>query len=157
MQDDHEALRARVDRLEGANRRLAFLAFSFAAVFFLGVVRRPAVEAQRARSFEVVDQDGKVRAALRLQDGVPQLVLLDEAGGERATILHDAEQTGFFLRDAQGTVRLGAAQFAHGGGGYALHGEGSKGAAVLYLKGGKGALSFYDEEGGVIDRVPSKE
>ncbi len=67
------------------------------------------------------------------------------------------EQTGLFLRDAEGTVRLGAAQFAHGGGGCALHGEESKGAAVLYQKGGKGSLSFYDEAGGVTHRVPKRE
>ena len=55
--------------------------------------------------------------------------------------------------DETGGTRLGAAQFAHGGGGYALHGPEMKGAAVLYLK-GEGSLSMYDAEGELTDRFP---
>lgn len=54
-----------------------------------------------------------------------------------------------------GDTRLGAAQFAHGGGGYALHGPGGRGAAVLYLS-GDGSLTIYDAEGGVTARFPER-
>jgi len=48
---------------------------------------------------------------------------------------------------------IGLSQFAHGGGGLALHGENSKGASVLYHK-GSGSLSFYDMEGNVKLKLP---
>jgi hypothetical protein len=44
---------------------------------------------------------------------------------------------------------------AAGGTGFALHGEGSKGGAVLYLSKGRGSLSFYGEDGTVLDRIPA--
>ena len=47
------------------------------------------------------------------------------------------------------------AQFAHGGGGVALHGPRDKGAAVLYYK-GAGSLTMYDEAGKVVARVPQQ-
>lgn len=50
-----------------------------------------------------------------------------------------------------GDTRVGAAQFAHGGGGYALHGPGGRGAAVLYLK-DEGSLTMYDADGAVAAR-----
>jgi hypothetical protein len=59
-------------------------------------------------------------------------------------------------RDDAGDTRLGAAQFAHGGGGYALHGPKMKGAAVLYLA-GEGSLSMYDPEGIRTARFPAQE
>jgi hypothetical protein len=36
------------------------------------------------------------------------------------TLKHTADTTGLFVPDGEGVTRLGAAQFAHGGGGYAL-------------------------------------
>ena len=48
----------------------------------------------------------------------------------------------------------GVARFAHGGGGVALHGAESRGAAVLFLKDGAGSLTFYDESGETRQRVP---
>ena len=52
-----------------------------------------------------------------------------------------------------GTTRVGVAQFAHGGGGFALHGPEAKGAAVLYLQ-GDGSLTFYGPDGDVQARYP---
>ena len=81
--------------------------------------------------------------------------IVDEAGRTRMDLRHDDEETGLFILDEAGDTRLGAAQFAHGGGGYALHGPGGRGAAVLYLK-GDGSLTLYDEDGGVTARFPEE-
>lgn len=56
-------------------------------------------------------------------------------------------------RSKTGDTRIGVAQFAHGGGGFALHGPEAKGAAVLYLK-ERGTLTFYGDEGGVTRQAP---
>ena len=94
---------------------------------------RPSVTVDEIRTerLQVVDGDGRVRIDLR----------------------HDAEETGLFILDEAGDTRLGAAQFAHGGGGYALHGPQGRGAAVLYLK-DDGSLTLYDQDGDVTARFP---
>jgi hypothetical protein len=71
---------------------------------------------------------------------------------DRVALLHEADTDGLFVMDAEGTTRIGVAQFSHGGGGFALHGPESKGAAVLYLK-GDGSLRFFDQEGAVTNQV----
>ena len=68
--------------------------------------------------------------------------------------VHDETQAAMYLLDEAGAIRVGAAQYAHGGGGFALHGDESKGAAVLYMKDRKGTLTFYDDGGGVRARLP---
>lgn len=73
----------------------------------------------------------------------------------RVALAHDAEGSALFIRDAAGVIRVGVAQFAHGGGGVALHGPNSKGAAVLYFQ-ESGSLTFYDPEGNPTLRVPEK-
>ena len=70
---------------------------------------------------------------------------------------HHEGSSGLFLLDDEGHVRVGAAQFAHGGGGFALHGEESKGATVLYMQDGKGSLRLFDGEGAVTAQFPSKK
>jgi len=125
-------LEARVRRLERVNR-LLIGALALVAVVPLLAARRTtqAADLIQARRIQVVDEDGGVRIDLR----------------------HDEAETGMFVLDAAGDTRLGAAQFAHGGGGYALHGPGARGAAVLYLS-GAGSLTFYDADGGVTARYP---
>lgn len=107
-----------------------------------------------ARAFRLVDPDGNVLAELSQSADGPRLVLRDAGGVERVRLLHGAEESGLFVQDDRGDTRIGIAQFAHGGGGVALHGPEAKGAAVLYLK-GEGSLSFYDAEGNVSYRVPA--
>ena len=125
-------LERRVRRLESLNRvLLAGLALVAALPFLAGAYRAQSTELVRAERIQLVDSEGRVRIDLR----------------------HDAEETGMFVMDDRGDTRLGAAQFAHGGGGYALHGPGGRGAAVLYLR-GDGSLSIYDEEGVVTARFP---
>lgn len=123
----------RVLRLERANRLLgAGLALSL--VVCLGAFLSPRAQSPdilRARRLQVIDDQGRVRIDLR----------------------HDSTETGLFVLDEVGEPRVGAAQFAHGGGGFALHGPGLKGAAVLYLK-GEGSLTFFDSAGAVTSRIP---
>ena len=81
--------------------------------------------------------------------------LHDSEGVVRLSLTHDASQSALYISDSDGTTRVGVAQFAHGGGGVALHGAESKGATVLYHK-GSGNLSFYDSEGNTTTRVPAE-
>jgi len=80
---------------------------------------------------------------------------LDESGQDRLSLNHDAGGTALFIRDEGGVIRLGAAHFAHGGGGFALHGPDSRGAAVLYYD-ESGSLSFFDPEGNITLRLPEE-
>ena len=133
-------LEARVRSLETTNRILvvavALVIVGAASGFGLpGAVERAAdsgaqvIDQIQARRIQLVDAEGRVRIDLR----------------------HDNEETGLFIMDDAGDTRLGAAQFAHGGGGYALHGPGGRGAAVLYLR-GDGSLTMYDADGNVTAR-----
>jgi hypothetical protein len=115
-----------------------------------GAVREGVV----ARGFTLVDASGRAQAELRMTEEGPGLYLLDAQGTARASLVHNREETALYLRDAADQIRIGVAQFAHGGGGVALHGEAARGAAVLYFK-EQGSLTFYDVEGNVVTRIPS--
>jgi len=112
-------------------------------------------EVVSAPRFELVDEAGRVRAELAVDAaGRAGLFVRDGEGRVRAELIHDAEETALYLRDGDGAIRVGAAQYAHGGGGFALHGEATRGAAVLYMKNRQGSLSFYDADGTVRARLP---
>lgn len=150
-----DGLEARVCRLEAANRRLLTALGAATCLVFVAAARSPqSSELVSTRALEIVDEAGKVEARLAATPRGPELQLLDSEGVARVTLGHGAEGTALYLRDAQGTTRIGVAQFAHGGGGFALHGEESKGGAVLYLKAGRGTLTFYGADGTVVSRVP---
>ncbi len=156
MSTREPATEVRLERLERRTRRLgaALLACGLLAVATALAPRPAADDVVRARRVELVDDEGRVRAELAIDaDGSAGLFVHDVDGRVRASVTHDAQQSALFLMDAEGAVRLGAAQFAHGGGGYALHGPAGRGAAVLYLK-GDGSLTLYDDEGGVTARFP---
>ena len=147
----------RLGRLERSNKLLLFLLTVAAALASIaaGQVelgrRAPVVEAEELR---LLDPEGRVVAELRSgANASVGLYLRDPGGRERVALVWETEQAGLFVKDEAGNARIGIAQFAHGGGGVALHGEDMKGAAVLYLKGG-GSLSFYDQEGAVTARLP---
>lgn len=132
MNGDTGSLERRVRRLERANRLLVAVVVIVGGAGVLSAARPgPVVDEIDARRIRLVDDEGRVRIDLR----------------------HDDTETGIFIVDENGDTRLGAAQFAHGGGGYALHGPGGRGAAVLYLR-GDGSLTFYDDAGGVTARLP---
>ena len=121
-----QALESRIHRLERTNRVLTGAVLALIGLVLVAAVRPPqdVVDLVRAKRIQLVDDDGLVRIDLR----------------------HDSTETGMFILDAAGDTRVGAAQFAHGGGGFALHGPEMRGAAVLYLL-GDGRLSFYDATG----------
>jgi hypothetical protein len=135
METTIHRLEQRVGRLERTNRILVATLTLLVVAGALSAVRvTQTMELVQARKVQLVDDQGRVRIELR----------------------HNDEETGLFVMDEAGDTRLGAAQFAHGGGGYALHGPKMKGAAVLYLA-GEGSLSMYDPEGIRTARFPAQE
>lgn len=131
MSDAHDT-QDQLRRLARSQRILAG-AVVFLAAGLLAAWTRPPQETDlvRARRIQLVDTSGRIRMELR----------------------HDTVETGLFIIDDAGDTRIGVAQFAHGGGGVALHGPRARGAAVLYLK-GDGHLTFYDSTGAVVARLP---
>lgn len=156
MDLEQNELRHRISALEKRVRLLVVallvtmgvICINLAYPFFSG---NPGVVAS---AYVLTDSAGVARGEWTVRAGSPTLVLLDSAGRERVLLLHDGDHSALFLKDARGDTRVGVAQFAHGGGGFALHGEKRKGAAVLYYK-ESGTLSFFDTSGSVTQRVPA--
>jgi hypothetical protein len=144
------SLQIRMARLERHNRILLTLVGALLLTALIAAASRTGPS--RATSFQLIDDAGKLRAELAIKDGAVGLYLLDGEGRSRLEAVHEADATRLFIQDDQGTTRIGVSQFAHGGGGFALHGPDSKGAAVLYLQ-GEGSLRFFDEEGKVTHQV----
>ena len=144
----------RLARLESRNR--AYLAF-LVVVLAAGLLAMNSENATvRAHAFELVSEDGSTRATIRFEEGNPVFALNDENGIERLRLFSEPDATGLYVLDEEHTPRIGIAQFSHGGGGIALHGPQSKGAAVLYLK-GEGSLRFFNADGAVTTQVPMPE
>ncbi len=162
-----ESIAARLDTLEASvanlrriNRSLlvALCAIGTLAAAGLTTATSRSPEVLRAKRIQMVDDNERVRAELGIDEqGSAGLFVLDGGGLIRATLVHDEVQTAMYLMDEAGVVRLGAAQFAHGGGGIAMHGPELKGAAVLMLKDSIGSLAFYDKDGQVVLRTPDGE
>ena len=148
-------LEVRIQALEQRARILFGALLVTTSLALLGAA--PSAQTQdapiRATRFELVDSEGRIRGELSMRDGAPVFSLLDEAGQDRLTLNHDAGGTALFIRDKEDVVRVGVAHFAHGGGGFALHGPDSRGAAVLYYD-TEGSLSFYDRDGNTTLRLP---
>ena len=153
MSTDNTTLEKRIRRLEQQNAWLGILAIICCSVVLVAAAMPPGES--RASAFVLNDPDGMTRAELTIRDGTVGLFIKDESGRDRLSAIHAAEETGLFIRDEAGTSRIGVAQFAHGGGGVALHGEESKGAAVLYFK-QTGSLRFFDTDGQVTNQVDAK-
>lgn len=125
------------------------LAVALAAIVFLH--HRP-MGALRATTVELLDANGNPVAVLGAMDGRTGLFLLDEELVPRVSLFHAKDADGLYIDDGEGATRIGVAQFAHGGGGLALHGPGSLGATVLYYK-EKGSLRFFDRDGNVVREI----
>jgi hypothetical protein len=150
MASDMQRVDRVIRRLEIQNRLLLVAIVALVLIAMLGAAKVPSVV--RASAFELTDPAGRVRAELAVRNGAVGLYLKDETGRDRLSAWHDGETTGIYIDDDTGTTRIGVAQFAHGGGGVALHGPESRGAAVLYLK-GEGSLRFFDADGSVTHSV----
>ncbi len=143
----------RLEQLERRNRHLTGALVAIGALAVLAGAASRSGEVLRAEKIEMVDGEGKVRAELAIDaDGSAGLFLRDREGRVRGCAIHDDARTGFFALDTAGQVRVGAAQFAHGGGGFALHGPEGKGSAVLYHA-GKGSLTLYGADGTVKKKI----
>ncbi len=149
-------IEARMRRVERANRLLLGSVLALASLLFIGS-KAQSDKVIRAQRFELVDTRGEVRAVLGTDgDGATGLFIHDPEGGTRLTLTHDPDQSALFIYDGEETVRVGVAQFSHGGGGVALHGAKSKGATVLYHK-ETGSLAIFDESGSVTTRIPDPD
>ena len=151
MIDQAVMLEERVARLERRTQVLA-AALGVCIAALLLAAARPATILE-GHGLRLFDDEGRAIVELGRRDGAVGLYLLDEGGIPRVTLRHAQDESGLLVSDEQGVTRLGAVQFAHGGGGFALHGAGSRGAAVLYFK-DAGSLSFYDADGRLRQRLP---
>lgn len=131
MNKYNKSTQVRLEMLERQNRWLTIIAGATIVTMLIAATAGPAVV--RATSIQLIDENDKVRAELSSKDSVVGLYIMDSDGNDRLRVTHDADGTGLFINDDAGTTRIGGAQFAHGGGGIALHGAESKGAAVLYM------------------------
>jgi len=153
MRKDAETLEEKLERLETRNRLMFIVALLCAVVLLMGAL--PDREPLRVQSVQLVNETGVVVAELGVRDGNVGLYLDDEHSQNRIALFHSPEGTGMYIKDREGVTRIGVAQFAHGGGGIALHGEKSRGAAVLYFK-DAGSLRFFDAEGNVTNDVKAQ-
>jgi hypothetical protein len=154
------ALERRVAPLRGALLLSLAVASGIAATGFARHTdadsgERPpiAVDEIRVRSLLLVDDGGAVRASLRIFPDGPRLELLNEDGVARVQLGHGTEETALYLADGTGTTRVGIAQFRHGGGGLAVHGEASAGATALCMADGRARLTFCGTDGAVAGQV----
>ena len=154
MKEATENLQTSIRRLQVWNVVLLCSIVALSAVVIRGYVSESHVV--RAQSLQLISPEGEVLAEFATEEGNPGLYLKDSNGVNRAALFHADDGTGLYIMDANGVTRVGIAQFAHGGGGVALHGPDSKGAAVLYFK-DEGSLRFIDSEGVVTNQVPAKK
>ena len=144
-------------RLKRAERRVTVLGVAlFVALVVFSILLYRTSNTLRTSSLEVVDTQGNIVALLDQRDGRTGLFLMDEKSTPRVSVFHADDTDGIYVDDDQGVTRIGVAQFAHGGGGFALHGPESRGAAVLYYK-NAGSLRFFDTDGKVIQEVPEAQ
>lgn len=152
------SIEKRVNRLELWNKVL--MIFLFGSVLLMttkACVSDTSQQTLHCEKLEVVDTDGKVIAMVGVDpDGSRGLFIYDEQERMRVFTIHDSTQSVYYAMDEAGAIRVGLAQYAHGGGGLALHGPESKGGAVVYYKNG-GSISFYDREGKTTLRIPEKK
>jgi len=119
--------------------------------------REPTIaEVVRAHRFEMIDQDGRVRAEIGFDEGGSGgLFLYDDRERLRTCVVHDATQSAMLMLDEGGMIRLGAQHAEHGRSVLAMHSRGSESATILSHRGG-GALSFY-ADGRLVRRVQPNE
>ena len=150
MKNTIERHARKIARLERTNRILMSVFAVSLLLFLIAAASEPTTV--RATAFQLLDEDGAVRAELVTRDGSPGLYLKDKSGLDRVAVFDGPDGSGVYVMDAEGVTRIGLAQFAHGGGGLALHGPQSEGAAVLYFK-QAGSLRFFDKDGQVTNQV----
>lgn len=150
MSSTNTTFETRLMRLEIANKVLVLVALLGIGIVAVRTNDRPDVI--QARTIQLLDAQDRIAAELAIRNGETGLYVMDIGGKTRAALFHSNEATGLYINDKDEVTRIGVAQFAHGGGGIALHGPESKGAAVLYFK-DTGSLRFFDAGGQVTNSV----
>jgi hypothetical protein len=146
------SIEERLTRLEGKNRRLtiAMLVTGVAAalVVAVGMAGPEAVpEVVRAHKFELLDDNGKVRASLDLLRDQPTLNLLDENGKLRVALSADNGGPSLALSDGNGRTRA-SLKVTENGSAFALTDENGISRLVLNVdKNGPGGLGLLDKDG----------
>ena len=154
MQHTLATFDSRIARLELLNKVLILAVGVCLVLMVAGNMTQ--TKSLRAQSFQLISGDGTVHAELATRNGNPGLFIKDESGIDRVAVFHEPDGSGIHVMDSDGVTRIGIVQFSHGGGGVALHGPESKGAAVLYLK-EEGSLRFFDTEGNITNQVTARE
>ena len=153
MADASNPTDKRIARLEGA---MALPVLLFAVTIAWASFMPESHGKLSVESLQLLTAEGDIVATLGSRDGYPVLALTDEKGVERVRLFHDAEGSGMYVSDESGTTRIGIAQFAHGGGGVALHGAESRGALVMYFK-EAGSLRIFDHDGNVLRELAAAD
>ncbi len=148
----------RLTQLERKNRRLtlAMLLTGVAAalVVMIGMARSDAVpDLVRAHRFELLDENGKMRAALGVDKDGPGLVLRDQNEKARAALAVYKKGSGLDLTDEAGKVRA-ALVVDKKGPWLALLDENEKVRATLDATKDGSGLELRDENGRVLRHLP---
>lgn len=108
-----ETITCRLDRLERENRRLRLVGSAALAmlclIFFVGAKWSKIAGEVRARTFTLVDKDGKDRAVMAMgADGMPTLALYDQDGTRHlalgVTLKSYKRKPGLWIADQDGEV-----------------------------------------------------
>ena len=125
------------------------------AMLLMAQAKAPEDQVIRGSRLELLGDNGEPIVMVGTDDdGSRGLFVYDDSGRVRVVTVFDQTQSAWYALDSDGAVRAGVAHYAHGGSGVAVHGTGSRGAAVLYYK-DNGSLTFYDTAGIVVDRIPA--
>ena len=148
----------RLAQLERKNRRLtlALMSVGMAAVMAVAMGQgAPAVvtQAVKARSFILVDDDGKVRGIFGVVKGGPLLSMYDENGKGRATLTVSSYGPGLTLRDENGKERATLTAVKPGPLLRLFDQNGKERATLAVVKAGP-LLSLDDENGEVLRSLP---
>jgi hypothetical protein len=155
-------LEIRVDRLERENRRIKRLGLTALVVacllIALGQARPQQPEVVRATKFVLVDEGGKQRATLGVENGGPALVLEDTRG--RGVVLLQVpkiqDKPSLYLSDPQESARVELAMTMNGP---VLHFTDKTGTRVRLAANELNAplAAIYDGEGEQLFKVSAKE
>ena len=150
----NKTVEERIQTLEGQIRVfIGIIVTLILIVLFITVFDLNGSAVVTCQQINIIDAEGKEVAMIGIdKDGSWGLFIYDKSGKLRLATIHDTTQTALYLLDSTEAIRVGAAQYAHGGGGFALHGEQAKGSTVLYHK-DSGSLTFYGENGAVLEKI----
>ncbi|MFO0890747.1 MAG: hypothetical protein U0790_16580 [Isosphaeraceae bacterium] len=154
----HDALSARIERLEASNRSLTVAvrrfrlgglvgAATLAILFLTGAVTIP--QTLEARNFILRDESGKMRAALAIRpDGTPGLALYEKDGRVRLSLDLGTDGPAVNLMDGIGKPQAALAMRKDGTPGLGLFDSSGQVRVSLDIhRGGLPAVNLYGDQG----------